>query len=207
MAWYLVTKDSRFSFSHEFSPILLSQFESWLKDEDITFRYRRSKNTQTGWMDSNLFQYLFRPRFDQFEAMCVWEYFKHYQMRLISSLSSQQKENLENDYEDNRFFKFDVKYPGYHFACLEEIRNWRIPMLYYKDNIPDLELCKIGSEDLHEDIDLATENIRNEYATKILLLFYPFREKDEFPIFQERWEFFNDVNKRGLMYCDSAKIM
>jgi hypothetical protein len=56
-------------------------------------------------------------------------------------------------------------------------------MSYYKDNVPDLELCKIGSENLDEDIDLATQNIRNEYAMKILLLFYPFREKDEFPIF------------------------
>jgi hypothetical protein len=30
MAWHLVIKDSRFTFSHEFSKILLSQFECWL---------------------------------------------------------------------------------------------------------------------------------------------------------------------------------
>jgi hypothetical protein len=30
MAWYLVIKDSRFQFSHDFSHILLSQYESWL---------------------------------------------------------------------------------------------------------------------------------------------------------------------------------
>jgi hypothetical protein len=58
MAWHLVIKESRFQFSHEFSRILLSQFESWLKDE----------------------------------------------MRLISSLSSNQKANLENDYEENHYF-------------------------------------------------------------------------------------------------------
>jgi hypothetical protein len=35
MAWHLVIKDSRFQFSHDFSHILLSQFESWLLGEDI----------------------------------------------------------------------------------------------------------------------------------------------------------------------------
>jgi hypothetical protein len=39
MAWHLINKESRFQFSHEFSHILLSQFESWLRDEDIHFRF------------------------------------------------------------------------------------------------------------------------------------------------------------------------
>jgi len=39
MAWHLVIKESRFQFSHKFSLVLLSQFESWLKDEDIHFRF------------------------------------------------------------------------------------------------------------------------------------------------------------------------
>jgi hypothetical protein len=48
MAWHLVTNDSRFKFSHEFSHILLSQFESWLRDEDINFRFQRCKKMETG---------------------------------------------------------------------------------------------------------------------------------------------------------------
>jgi hypothetical protein len=55
MAWHLVTEETRFRFSHDFSHILLSQFESWLRDEDIHFRFRRNKNMETGWIDSNLF--------------------------------------------------------------------------------------------------------------------------------------------------------
>jgi hypothetical protein len=42
MTWHLVNKESRFQFSHEFSHILLSQFESWLRDEDIHFHFQRS---------------------------------------------------------------------------------------------------------------------------------------------------------------------
>jgi hypothetical protein len=39
LAWHLVIEESRFLFSHEFSQILLSQFESWLLGEDIQFRF------------------------------------------------------------------------------------------------------------------------------------------------------------------------
>jgi hypothetical protein len=74
MAWHLVNKESRFQFSHEFSHIQLSQFESGLKDEDIHFCFRRSKNEGTGWVVSNLFQYLYRPDYDQFDTICVWDF-------------------------------------------------------------------------------------------------------------------------------------
>jgi hypothetical protein len=47
-------------------------------------------------------------------------------------------------------------------------------MLYYNDKIPDVELCKLGTAFGKNDIDATTTNIRNEYATKMLLLFFPF---------------------------------
>jgi hypothetical protein len=85
-------------------------------------------------------------------------------MRLISSLSTNQKENMEDDFEENLFFRFSDKYPGYEFACLEKLNICKIPMLFYRDHIP-------GKDD---DVDDATLNIRNVYATKMLLGFYPF---------------------------------
>jgi len=94
MSWHLVMKDSRFQFSHDFSQILLSQFESWLLGDDLQFRYQRNKNKETGWIDSNVFQYIYRPEQHDFDAVFVWEYFQNYEMRLISSLSTNQKENL-----------------------------------------------------------------------------------------------------------------
>jgi hypothetical protein len=142
MAWHLVQNKSRFRFSHDFSQILLSQFEGWLRDEDIQFCFRRKKNEGTGWIDSNLFQYLFQPEYEFFDSICVWGYFKDYQMRLISSLSADQKDNLESDFGESCFFKFHKMYPGYHFACVEKLKIGKLPLLYYNDNIPDLELCK-----------------------------------------------------------------
>jgi len=47
-------------------------------------------------------------------------------------------------------------------------------MIYYKEKIPDLELCKLHME--NEEIDDSTREIRNDYATKMLILFYPFQQ-------------------------------
>ena len=126
MAWYLVIKESRFQFSHEFSHILLSQFESWLVGEDINFRYRRTKNKETGWIDSNSFQYLFRPYHKQFDPVCVWEYFQHYGMKLRSSLTMKQRENLESDFVESNFFFISQFIPRISFCMLrkaEESQN------------------------------------------------------------------------------------
>ena len=205
MAWHLVIKDSRFTFSHEFSQILLSQFECWLLGEDIQCRYRRRKNKETGWMDSNLFQYIYRPENDDFDRLSVWEFFQGYEMKLISSLSNSQKENLENDYEENFFFRFSEKYPGYEFACVERLRFFKVPMLYYKDHIPDLENCELRNDSEKSDVTIG--HLRNDYATKMLLLFYPFREITDFPLYEQRWNFFREAQDNGFLYWDAKRIM
>ncbi len=137
-AWHLVIVESRFRFSHEFSLILLSQFESWY----IQFRFRRIKSNETGWIDCNTFQYIYHPDNEEFEDMSVWQFFKEYEMKLISTLSMSQKEDLESDCIENQFFKFKYIYPGSNFACVA-MKKPKLPMLYYKNQIPDLEMCKI----------------------------------------------------------------
>jgi hypothetical protein len=78
-------------------------------------------------------------------------------------------------------------------------------MLFYRDHIPDLEQCNINGED--DDVDDATLNIRNVYAAKMLLLFYPFCKHHEFPLFQDRWNFFCEAHENGSLYWDSRRIM
>ncbi len=53
------------------------------------------------------------------------------------------------------------------------------------------ELCKVDNLANEEELDVATQNIRNEYASKMLLLFLPFRGIEEIPLFEE---FSNDSN-------------
>ena len=54
---------------------------------------------------------------------------------------------------------------------------------------------------------MASSNIWNEYATKMLLLFFPFQDKIDFPNFEDRWNFFQDCSKSGLLYWDSERLM
>ena len=70
-------------------------------------------------------------------------------------------------------------------------------MLYYNDKIPDVELCKIGNEFEENMINANTTNIQNDYATKMLLLFFPFQYKTDFPNSENRWIFFKIVLKMG----------
>jgi hypothetical protein len=90
---------------------------------------------------------------------------------------------------------------------VEKLKKSKVPMLYYNDKIPDVELCKLGTAFGENDIDATTTNIRNEYATKMLLLFFPFRDKVDFPNFEDRWNFFQDCSKSGLLYWDSDRLM
>jgi len=60
---------------------------------------------------------------------------------------------------------------------------------------------------VYTHIDAATLNVRNDYVTKMLLLFYPFQENHDLPLFEDRWKFFCKAHKRGSLYWDSSRIM
>ena len=63
---------------------------------------------------------------------------------------------MENDYKENHFFKINEMYPGHQFACVEKLKKCKVPMLYYNDKIPDVELCKLGTAFGENDIDATT---------------------------------------------------
>lgn len=55
-------------------------------------------------------------------------------------------------------------------------------------------MCKIQTlED--DEIDETVQRSRNEYATKMLLLIFPFREKTDFPVFDEKWIFLQSFGR------------
>jgi hypothetical protein len=93
-------------------------------------------------------------------------------MSLIPSLSMSQKEDLESDSIENNFFNFQNIYPGSKFACVGKMEKSKLPMLYDKDQIPDLEMCKIQKNDASQ-FDESVQRNRNEYATQMLVLFFP----------------------------------
>lgn len=146
--------------------------------------------------------YLFRPENEGFDKMCAYEFFSEYELRLKSSFSKKSKftnNEGEDDEEDNEQQPEDVLYtvnweflpehPGKSFVCLKKMKKVKIPMLYYKGELPDLEDCKIW--DKSEELSPSVIDARNKYATTMLLLFYSFRDTCFFLDLKEsRWDFF-----------------
>ena len=197
MAWYLVQHGSRFHFSHEFKPLLLSQFEAWYRGENyrqrIRHRNRRKKNNsrrrQTNqsytsddseeetevWMDSSVNNYINRPPDDTlFDNMCLWEYESKYDM-ITQSPNTYIADDLPCD-ESKLHYRFNQRHSGYNYCCLYKRPNECVPKLYYTNSIPDIESLNLDKGDVVEDHTLA---LREQYALKAMLMFFPFHDKPD----------------------------
>jgi hypothetical protein len=49
----------------------------------------------------------------------------------------------------------------------------------------------------NKEIDDSTREIRNDYATKMLILFYPYRQIHDFPELNNKWKFFKEAYEIG----------
>ena len=201
MAWYLVTHGSRFHFTHDFKPLLLSQFEAWFHGKSFTrrirykkVRKRRSNDDPTTvpqqcpgtptlheedadvWLDSSINDYLYRPsEVDiNFDNMCVWEYVSKFD--LMSQRPKNFMDNSDTHDIDQTKFCFQRHHPGYEFSCLSKRDHECIPKLYYSNKFPDIAHLDMEKGN---DVDDGVKELREVYAIKAMLMFYPFREKPD----------------------------
>ncbi|MFN9654790.1 MAG: AAA family ATPase, partial [Dolichospermum sp.] len=220
MAWYLVVHGSRFHYSHEFKPLLLSQLESWFLGESFNrrIRYRKKRRRRRNdevvsgtvansinvtfqdvessdtWFESCVDNYIYRPAEStiSFENMCLWEYESKFDLVTLKADNFMAHGELHD--VDSIHFRFHEDHPGYMYACLAKRYTECIPKLYYSNKFPDIaDLCM----DSDEGIDDTVRDMREIYARKALLLFYPFRDKQD--LLGEKdslWEFFIEQKHR-----------
>jgi len=199
MAWYLVTHGSRFHYSHQFKPLLLSQYEAWFEGASHSRRIRYKKTNKkkgdnapvnsnirspTGngdessevWFDSDVSNYIFRPEHPIFNNMSVWEYHAKYDLRVVRPKCYLGE---DQDYEDTgKYFRFKRGHPGFQYSCLVKRDRECIPKLYYSSKFPDiasLQMYPLG----HTAMDESCNQVREAYAKKAMLMFFPFRSKQE----------------------------
>jgi hypothetical protein len=160
MAWYLVMHGSRFHFSHEFKPLLLSQIEDWCKGRSFRHRiqYRkRKRNIATGandviipnstrsptassteedqshvWFESSIHNYICRPL-----NGIIWEYKSNYDLVALRAENFMAEEEQHDS--DNKYFRFSHHHPGFHYSCLGKRNRECILKLYYNSKFPDVE--------------------------------------------------------------------
>jgi hypothetical protein len=200
MAWYLVTHGTRFHFSHDLKPLLLSQFEAWYLDNNYSqrIRYRKNKrnrgsgtrnssdtspneggeNTEESdvWLDSSVSNYIFRPAChnDIFSNMCLWEYESKYDMIIFKPENFMAAEEVE-DLMGERF-RFHHHHPGVEYCTLIRRKHESVPKLYYSNKFPDIEMLEIHKGDEVED---HVKELRETYALKSMLMFFPFETKTD----------------------------
>jgi hypothetical protein len=177
MAWNSVTHGSRFHYSHEFKPLLLSQLEAWFEGATYSRRIRykkkqRNKESAQGststrspieygqqssevWFDSDISTYLYRPEHPIFNNMSFWEYHSKYDLQTVHPKCYMDEEQSNDDSE--KYIKFKRNHPRYLYSCLVR-REW---------------------ECIPKDVDESVNGIREIYAKKVMLMFFPFKRKED----------------------------
>ena len=162
MAHLLVCQDSRFTFSHEFSYLLVSQIEAHLDDKDIDFKLRNCKGKskkKTYWSDSTVNDIVYRP--DCLVEKGAYELLMNYER------------GYYNGSNNTKSLPFQDDHPGSDVIFLKQSKKVKIPIISASDGFHDIADLKMGDYNVSEQ----TNKIRETYARRALILFYPFRAK------------------------------
>lgn len=154
---------SRFSFSNEFSDLLVGQMEATLKGQDINVRIRSSKipgDEFKCWPDSLADDYIHRPLQQEFENICYYDMASQYNFFYKS-----HRQKAIGTYE------FIESHPGYKFSHLSKLKHPTIPRIA----LPPNKLCPIKELGLNHDKPTQySHDKRDMYAKIAHLMFYPF---------------------------------
>jgi len=153
LAAHIVSTGTRFHFSHDFCHLMIRQFEEYFAGNTVQYTMRWSKDQRRGYIDSNVFDYIFRP--SVFENMCLYQFLSLYESVSRHSVNSTH----------SSIHEFDEAHPSRDFKILRERTSQCIPIIE-GDNFYDLQLLLSEANNIME---------KNQYAKRALLLFYPFR--------------------------------
>jgi hypothetical protein len=119
---------TRFSYSHEFLDLLVSQMEATLEGQDITVRIRSSKYEEKiiTWPESLVDDYLHRPIDNELEQMCFYAMTSLYKKSFKVAKPSKDKDNQGIGFKVKggvNKYKFKKSHPGYKFSHLTELKH------------------------------------------------------------------------------------
>lgn len=200
---------TRFTFSHDFGHLLVSQLEATLEGSPVDVRVRTTKvdGETYFWPDSSSEDYIHRP--NSLDGMCSYEMAMYYK-KVVKSKSAvraslnvstdlRSKENDDGDdvlASDDEMFQststgntseFLATHPGSQFTKLSKLKNWVVPMTYYDG----ARLCSIFNLCIgKQECDENTAALREEYAKLALLMFYPLRKLEDIQIDGSYWNLF-----------------
>jgi len=194
MAHLLVCQEgSRFTYSHKFSNLLLTQMEDSLEGREVHFVLRRNKSKSgevVQWADSSADDYLFRPKC--LDTMCLYQMVMSYEKKFktFKEMGNDDKEEVgqqEEDHNTKKKLPFLNDHPGHRYAYLQKLKHHVIPKISMTNGkICNIELLQIGNRRPTED----TRQLRENYAKYALMLFKPFRTLTDLQYEGSYWQQF-----------------
>jgi hypothetical protein len=201
MAHLLISqKGSRFSFSHQFKDLLVTQMLNHLNGDVISdFVLRRRNKGKNGeldvWADYSINDYIYRP--SCLENISFYQFGLEYQK---IPFTFEQMKNVDSNglpllKRDELHFQED--HPGRRYCYLKKSDTIIIPKLSIpKGMLCDLDLLELNEEEISEK---ALQG-RMNYAKLAMVLFYPFRDESvlSFESYNSLWHKFCAIKKNNL---------
>lgn len=185
----LMIKGSRFQFSHEFSPLLLTQIKDVLEGKEHVSYYLRKgyndKGEQITWPEMFANNYIQRPI--ELENVSLYEFVQKYKIEYIGN-----KKKNKNSNNDNRMF-FHEDHPGFKFAYVLKRVKEVVPMISIDTDFPDLESLQMDCNNVSSSVWF----LRERYSLLVLMLIYPFRMLDDLKNIEQDSYWIKFINLRN----------
>ena len=111
LAYHLLTKGSRFEFSHDFASLLLGQLEDFTSDMELSFKIRQKKsntvNESERWIDCFTNNIIYRN--DDLEEVCAYQQVMEYEVKQIPVKKNNTDDDLVNDSDSNEDNVLNIK--------------------------------------------------------------------------------------------------
>ena len=138
-------------------------------------------------MDSFTYNIIYRP--DSIEDICAYQQVMEYEVSNIfrkkindeeesdNQINSQDNEMTGLELSDNKnVLEFVSEHPGRKYIGLKKIKKIKIPILYTS---PFCDIEELYLEEDENKVKNHTKILREGYALKALLLFLPFRSRED----------------------------
>ena len=207
MAKKLLSHGSRFKFSHEFMSISLKHLLQWITDEEnLEFKLRKVKKNENDEyecvMDLFINNIIYRPV--ELEHLSCYELICQYELK---KLEKKKVERLDFNVESETIFNLVEEHPSHKYMVMSRRKHLCIPCISSINLLPSVTDLSMNEENCDEH----TLKLRENYGLIVLLLFYPYRTKDDLELEGSYWKRYkqalleNKMSTKCLEVCQNIQ--
>jgi len=181
MAHYNAINESRFRYSHTSQYLPVFGLEGIIKEQSVTMRFRNLNGTQVAFHKA--LNYLYRPK--ELEHMPSYQFYSETE---FVNIKQAEKDNVEFfEYTEEHVFRGTEAVRYREIMAVPTLPwNWVCSTRPFLNSL--LDKIDSSSPDYHK---------KEEYAFRFMILFVPFRNKDDLKVDESYQEAFQNAYKNG----------